>query len=55
MGLQRGCGGLYLKDITFAVGLYSINQRETLILTHFKNVGLHYKVKCCNPLIINYL
>ena len=27
LGLQRGCGGLYSKHITFAVGLYSINER----------------------------
>ena len=27
-GLQRGCGGLYSKYITFAVGLYSINHQN---------------------------
>nr|DAI53777.1 MAG TPA: hypothetical protein [Caudoviricetes sp.] len=44
MGLSRGCGGLRSKYITLSVGLYSINERETLILTHFKNVGLYYKL-----------
>nr|DAE95636.1 MAG TPA: hypothetical protein [Caudoviricetes sp.] len=34
MGLQRGCGGLYSKYITFCVGLYSINyQIECIFFT----------------------
>ena len=53
--LFRGCGGIYSKYITFAVCLYSINERETLILTLFNIVGLYYKLKRCNSLIINTL
>ena len=50
-----GVGGLYSKYITLPVGLYSINERETSILIHFKNVGLQYKLNYCNHLNINYL
>ena len=30
--LFRGCGGVYSKIITFYVGLYSVNWRETIFL-----------------------
>nr|DAF82737.1 MAG TPA: hypothetical protein [Caudoviricetes sp.] len=30
--LFRGCGGVSSEIITFCVGLYSVNHRETLFL-----------------------
>nr|DAT81849.1 MAG TPA: hypothetical protein [Caudoviricetes sp.] len=54
-GCLGGGWGLRSKYITFAVGLYSINYRETSIFTLFNIVGLYYKIKRCNPLNINYL
>ena len=54
-GCLGGVWGLYSKSITNSVGLYSINERETSILTLFKNVGLYYKLERCNSLIINLL
>lgn len=41
--------------MTYYVSLHYINERETRILTLFNIVGLYYKLKRCNPLIINTL
>ena len=49
--LFRGCGGLFWKYSTKDVCLYSINERETLILTLFNIVGLYYKLTFVTPWI----
>ena len=47
--LFRGRGGLFWKYRTKGVCLYSINERETLILTLFNIVGLYYKLTFVTP------